>query len=291
MGRIAAERADRVVIKEMLRYLRGRTRESVIGELRAGLAAGGMDARVITLTPGERPLEQLAMRLALIHGVSAGSVLDDLRTDPERVVLAARQALVDAPPDARLVLVVDQFEELFTLCDDDDRRRAFIDALLRLRCAVAIGVRADIYGRLSGHSKLALAVADNQVLLGPMGSSELERAITDETALVSVMWANNETGVMFPFTEIAEIVRSKGAVFHTDAVQVAGKVPLRVADIGVHLQSFWGFSCCFRAIVRNQLLRVVHTLPPPARVPASCSTVKISRCHSLLFRDCRGRGR
>jgi cyanophycin synthetase len=53
MGRIAAERADRVVIKEMLRYLRGRTRESVIGELRAGLAAGGMDARVIPVETDE----------------------------------------------------------------------------------------------------------------------------------------------------------------------------------------------------------------------------------------------
>ena len=73
---------------------------------------------------------------------------------------------VDDEPD-RLV-VVDQFEELFTLCDDADRRRAFIDALLRLRCAVAIGVRADLYGRLGAHGELALAVADNQVLLGPM---------------------------------------------------------------------------------------------------------------------------
>ena len=53
MGRIAAERADRVVLKEMLRYLRGRTRESVLGELRAGLAAGGMDPRGVEVEPDE----------------------------------------------------------------------------------------------------------------------------------------------------------------------------------------------------------------------------------------------
>ena len=103
-------------------------------------ARGGMGARVITLTPGERPLEQLAMRLAVLQGVSAGSVLDDLRTDPERVVLAARQALVDAAPEARLVLVVDQFEELFTLCHDERRARGcFMDALLDARATRRAG--------------------------------------------------------------------------------------------------------------------------------------------------------
>ena len=98
---------------------------------------------------------------------------------------------IDDAPD-RLV-VVDQFEELFTLCDDADRRRAFIDKLLRLRCAVAIGVRADIYGKLSGHSQLALAVADNQVLLGPMGAAELERAITEPARLAGLKL---ETGLV-----------------------------------------------------------------------------------------------
>lgn len=53
MGRVAAEHADRVVIKEMLRYLRGRTRASLIGELRAGLASGGMDPRGIPVFPDE----------------------------------------------------------------------------------------------------------------------------------------------------------------------------------------------------------------------------------------------
>ena len=76
---------------------------------------------------------------------------------------------VDDEPD-RLV-VVDQFEELFTVCDDAERRRAFIDALLGLGCAVVIGVRADLYGRLSGHADLARAVAANHVLLAAMSAA------------------------------------------------------------------------------------------------------------------------
>jgi cysteine desulfurase len=56
----------------------------------------------------------------------------------------------------------------------------------------------------------------------------LEKTIRPDTALVSVMWANNETGVVLPIEEIAAIARSRGALFHTDAVQVAGKLNLDV---------------------------------------------------------------
>lgn len=56
----------------------------------------------------------------------------------------------------------------------------------------------------------------------------VEKSIQPDTAIVSVMWANNETGVLFPIEEIAAICHSKGAIFHTDAVQVAGKLPIDV---------------------------------------------------------------
>ena len=81
--------------------------------------------------------------------------------------------------DPRELVVVDQFEELYTLCEDPARRDAFIDGLLALSSPVVIGVRADLYGRLGDHAELARAVADNQVLLGAMGDEELERAITE----------------------------------------------------------------------------------------------------------------
>ena len=65
---------------------------------------------------------------------------------------------------------------------------------------------------------------------GNLDLEELEHAIRPETAIVSAMWANNETGVIFPVEQIAEIARRKRVLFHTDAVQAVGKVPLRFSD-------------------------------------------------------------
>ena len=75
---------------------------------------------------------------------------------------------------------------------------------------------------------------------GQIDLAELERAIRPDTALVSVMWANNETGVIFPIEEIAEIVRKKGALFHTDAVQAIGKIPIKLADAKINFLSLSG---------------------------------------------------
>ena len=65
----------------------------------------------------------------------------------------------------------------------------------------------------------------------------LEKSIRPDTALVSVMWANNETGVVFPVDQVAAICRSKGVLFHTDAVQVAGKLRIDVRALGVDFLS------------------------------------------------------
>ncbi|GAI15102.1 unnamed protein product, partial [marine sediment metagenome] len=64
---------------------------------------------------------------------------------------------------------------------------------------------------------------------------EVERAITDETILVSVMHANNEIGTVEPIEEIAEIVKEKGIYFHTDAVQTVGHLPINVDKMKVDL--------------------------------------------------------
>jgi cysteine desulfurase len=65
----------------------------------------------------------------------------------------------------------------------------------------------------------------------------LEKSIRPDTAIVSVMWANNETGILFPIEEIAAICQSKGVVFHTDAVQTPGKVRIDVQASGVDFLS------------------------------------------------------
>ena len=65
---------------------------------------------------------------------------------------------------------------------------------------------------------------------GNVDVGQVEAAIRPETALVSIMWANNETGVLFPVERIAEICHRKGVLFHTDAVQAIGKIPIRLRD-------------------------------------------------------------
>lgn len=73
---------------------------------------------------------------------------------------------------------------------------------------------------------------------GAIYAKDVREAISDETALVSVMWANNETGAIFPIEEIGEICREKGVLFHTDAVQVIGKIPVCVQSANVDFLSF-----------------------------------------------------
>ena len=75
---------------------------------------------------------------------------------------------------------------------------------------------------------------------GRLDTNLLYDSLTDNTAVVSVMWANNETGVIFPVADIAEKVREKGILFHTDAVQAAGKVPIDVRAAGVDMLSLSG---------------------------------------------------
>jgi cysteine desulfurase len=75
---------------------------------------------------------------------------------------------------------------------------------------------------------------------GQLDLDELKESITDETALVTVMYANNETGVIFPIEDIGEIVKAKGIPFHTDAVQAAGKVPLEMRKSTIDMLSISG---------------------------------------------------
>jgi len=72
---------------------------------------------------------------------------------------------------------------------------------------------------------------------GNVDLAELEAAIRPATAIVSLMWANNETGVLFPVEKIAEICRKKGVLFHTDAVQAIGKIPVRLRDTTINFLS------------------------------------------------------
>jgi cysteine desulfurase len=73
---------------------------------------------------------------------------------------------------------------------------------------------------------------------GLVDLSQLEAAITPKTILISVMWANNETGVIQPMKEIGEICRKHGVLFMSDATQAVGKIPVHPKEVGVHLMAF-----------------------------------------------------
>lgn len=73
---------------------------------------------------------------------------------------------------------------------------------------------------------------------GVITAQQVSEAITDKTALVSIMWANNETGLIFPIKEIGKICKEKGILFHTDAVQAIGKIPVCVQEANVDFLSF-----------------------------------------------------
>lgn len=144
--------------------------------LRAGLIPR-LDAPVLLFTPGAHPFEECAIHLAHL----AGSLTPPLGDDPRALHRAVRIA---APDGGELVIVVDQFEEVFTLCRDADERSRFIDALLTAAhtsnsgCRVVLGVRADFYAHCTAFPKLVGALRDGQVTVGPMTSDELRLAIT-----------------------------------------------------------------------------------------------------------------
>ncbi len=75
---------------------------------------------------------------------------------------------------------------------------------------------------------------------GRLDMDEYRRVIDDDTAVVSFMWANNETGVIFPVEEAAEIAKSRGAMFHTDAVQAVGKIPINLKRSVIDMLSLSG---------------------------------------------------
>ena len=87
-----------------------------------------------------------------------------------------------------------------------------------------------------GYTVVELAV-DKQ---GRLDMRQLEEQLDEDTALVTIMYANNETGVTFPIDEIAELVTGRNVVFHTDAVQAIGKIPLNLSKSNIDLLSLSG---------------------------------------------------
>ena len=143
---------------------------------------------------------------------------------------------------ASLIGAADPVEIIFTSCGtegDNAAIRGLLEMRPEKRHIITSQVEHPAVLGLSQHLEKKgyrvtwLGVDQN----GMLNLDELREALTSETALVSIMFANNETGVIFPIEEIGEIVQSKGVPFHVDAVQAAGKLAINVKNSPVDMMT------------------------------------------------------
>ncbi len=136
-------------------------------------------------------------------------------------------------------------EIVFTSCGTESDNAAILgtlDSNPERRHLISTRVEHPAVGNVStylgrkGYRVTELSV-DRQ---GRLDLDELRESLTDQTTLVTIMYANNETGVIFPIEEIGEIVKARGISFHTDAVQAAGKIPLNMKKSRLDMLSISG---------------------------------------------------
>jgi cysteine desulfurase len=136
-------------------------------------------------------------------------------------------------------------EILFTSCGTESDNAAVLSALTTLegkKHVLTSRVEHPAIKSLGVHlSKQGYRVTEIPVDgEGLLDMDLYEKSLTPDTAIVSLMWANNETGVVFPVEKAAEMAKEKGILFHTDAVQAVGKMPIRMTENGIDMLSFSG---------------------------------------------------
>jgi WD40 repeat protein/class 3 adenylate cyclase/tRNA A-37 threonylcarbamoyl transferase component Bud32/energy-coupling factor transporter ATP-binding protein EcfA2 len=222
--------------------------------------------RLLALVGASGSGKSSLLRAGLIASVDEGEV-------PGVAVARLLQPGPDPPAeihgDAATLVVVDQFEELYTLCHDPGARQRFIDALLAHPGPVAIGVRADFYGELSAHPQLAQAVASNQILLGAMSDDDLRRVVTEparlaglklEPGLVDVVLGEvaGEPGALPLLSHALRATweRRDGRTLTMDAYRASGGVTSAVAQSADALVE--SVPAGERPLLRNVFLRLTE---------------------------------
>jgi len=146
---------------------------------------------------------------------------------------------------ADLLGVSDSSEIIFTSCGTESDNTAIMSTLrsypgkkhiITTKVEHSAVLNLCKYLKTIGYRVTYIGV-DNE---GMIDLSELESSINQDAAIISIMYANNETGVIFPLKEIAEIAKEEGVVFHTDAVQAVGKIPFKLSELSVDLLSLSG---------------------------------------------------
>ena len=157
----------------------------------------------------------------------------------------AAKALEDARGQVAALASCREDEILFTSCGTESLNTAIQSALAvdpDKKHIITTAVEHSATIKLCEH----LARRGYEITWLPVDSAgmldmdQLTAAIRPDTALMTLLWANNETGVLFPVHDIAEIVRNKKSLLHVDAVQAFGKLPISLADSGIHFLSASG---------------------------------------------------
>lgn len=165
-------------------------RAGLVPALRAGAVPGSQKWFLVSMTPGSRPFESLERALLSIAGDEMPTLLEKLRVGPDGL-----RRVVDAvSPDRQspMLLLIDQFEEMYTLASDADRdlfSAALHEAVThpRSRLKVVITIRADFYDHPLRSSQLAELLREHTELVTPMGVRDLERAIDGPAQSVGVV--------------------------------------------------------------------------------------------------------
>lgn len=157
-------------------------------------------------------------------------------------------AIAEAREKVAALLGAEPEEIVFTSCGTESDSTAIFSALQSLsdkRHIVTTRVEhpavknlCENLDHLTGHKHrlTRLTVAAD----GTLDLQKYEEALAEDTAIVSIMWANNETGVIFPIAEMARMAKERGIFFHTDAVQAVGKIPINLKEMDVDFLSVSG---------------------------------------------------
>lgn len=181
-------------------------RAGLLPALRAGAVRGSNTWFITTMTPGTRPFEALESALLRVAQHKPTDLLELMNASDRGIVRGIRRITADS--DESVLVVIDQFEELFTLCEDEHERQRFLDGLSaalaepRAPLRVVLTLRADFYDHPLRYAGFAELVRDFGVTVTPLSPEELERAIVTPA---------EQAGVVFERGLVAQIVAGVSA--------------------------------------------------------------------------------
>ena len=251
-------------------------RAGLISALRKGRLADSDTWKIQVFTPGAHPLTTLAANLLRLYQQNVmHKTLDQMSGDQRTLHLAVSLALAERPASERVVLIVDQFEEVFTLCRDERERTQFFANLLYAalipggRSAVILTMRADFYPKCATYPELSERIAAQQYLVSQMNTDSLRQAIEEpawhvglefEPGLVATILEDvaNQPGVL-PLLEHALLElweRRRGQMLTLEAYLESGMVGGAIAKRADAIYA--SFSKRQQEIIRRIMLRLTQ---------------------------------